>query len=303
MIDKTRLGIPFFDDVFGGVYRNRQVLCCGRAGSGKSILGLHFIHQALADGDRALLLSGYRAADTLIVAGSFGMPFADAVASGQLMLLEYASFITEKASSPNIMLPPQAFMELQETIEAQSIRRVVLDTVLPWVAIQPISRLVEHLYSFVHALDRIGATVLLTLPKPISNAAFLLKNKLDDLCPVSIALDHTNQADRVMRVPKYLGEIQNLSKPMPFAIRSGKGFVLPSDQTPVPPPPSRRHRLVTGLRRSRLPSRRRRLPLKSQSLSHRSCECPSKGSPPCIRNTGICAKRRSSTWSMTAWCS
>jgi len=64
-----------------------------------------------------------------------------------------------------------------------------------------------------------------------------LKNKLDDLCPVSIALDHTNQADRVMRVPKYLGEIQNLSKPMPFAIRSGKGFVLPSDQTPVPPPP------------------------------------------------------------------
>lgn len=234
MIDKTRLGIPLFDDVFGGVYRNRQVLCCGRAGSGKSILGLHFIHQALVEGDRALLLSGYRATDALIISESFGMPFADAVASGQLVLLEYASFITENAASHNILLPPQAFEELQETIESQSIRRVVLDTVLPWLAIQPISRLVQHLYSFVHALDRIGATVLLTLPKPVSNAAFLLKNKLDDLCPVSITLDHTNQADRVMRVSKYLGEIQNLSKPMPFAIHSGKGFVLPADPTSSP---------------------------------------------------------------------
>jgi KaiC/GvpD/RAD55 family RecA-like ATPase len=234
LVPNTTLGIPLFDDVFGGVYRNRQVLCCGRAGSGKSILGLHFIHQALVEGDRALLLSGYRATDALIISESFGMPFADAVASGQLVLLEYASFITENASSHNILLPPQAFEELQETIESQSIRRVVLDTVLPWLAIQPISRLVQHLYSFVHALDRIGATVLLTLPKPVSNAAFLLKNKLDDLCPVSITLDHTNQTDRVMRVSKYLGEIQNLSKPMPFAIHSGKGFVLPADPTSSP---------------------------------------------------------------------
>lgn len=227
MIDKTCLGVPLFDHIFGGVFRNRQALCWGPAGSGKSTLGLHFINQALADGDRALLLSGQQASDTLIISESFGMPFAEAVASRQLILLEYATLITEQATSSNIMLPPQAFMELQEIITSQSIRRVVLDTVLPWVAIQPTSRLTEHLYSFIHALARLDTTVLLTLPKPVSNAAFLLKNKLVDLCPVSILLDHTAKDERSMRVTKYLGDVANLETPIPFVIRSGKGFTAP----------------------------------------------------------------------------
>jgi archaellum biogenesis ATPase FlaH len=171
------------------------------------------------------------------------MPFAEAVTSGQLMLLEYANLITEKASSPNVMLPPQAFMELQDIIATQSIRRVVLDTVLPWVAIQPTSRLTEHLYSFVHALDRLDATVLMTLPKPVSNAAFMLKNKLDDLCPVSIYLDCTATGERSLRTTKYLGEVANLEKPVAFTIRSGKGIVAPETVVPelkitgLPPQP------------------------------------------------------------------
>ncbi len=252
MIDKTCLGIPLFDTLMGGVYRNRQVLCWGRAGTGKSTLGLHFINQALADGDRALLLSGRRATDTLIVSASFGMPFAEAVTSGQLTLLEYANLITEKASSSNVMLPPQAFMELQEIIATQSIRRVVLDTVLPWVAIQPTSRLTEHLYSFIHALDRLDATVLLTLPKPVSNAAFMLKNKLDDLCPVSIFLDSTPTGERSLRTTKYLGEVANLEKPVAFAIRSGKGFTAPDPVVPglkladAPPQPPTRTTATPG---------------------------------------------------------
>lgn len=225
MIDKTCLGLPLFDDNYGGVFRNRQVLCWGRAGSGKSTLGLHFVNQALAEGDRALLLSGRLPSDTLIVSESFGMPFGEAVASHNLILLEYATLITDQASSSNVMLPPDAFMELQEIIVSQSIRRVVLDTVLPWVAIQPVSRLAEHLFSFIHALDRLDATVLLTLPKPVSNAAFLLKNKLDYLCPVTIYLEHTPKGDRSMRVTKYLGEVAKLDKPYPFVIRGGRGIV------------------------------------------------------------------------------
>jgi hypothetical protein len=130
---KTRLGIPFFDDVFGGVYRGWQTLCHGRAGSGKSIFGMHFINQALAEGDRALFLSENRVADTLKISAQFGMPFAAAMASGQLTLLEYGSFI--------------------------------------------------------HALDRIGLTVLMTLPKPVSKDALILKNHIEDLCSVSINLD------------------------------------------------------------------------------------------------------------------
>ena len=103
IVDKTKLGVSFFDETFGGVYRGRQALCCGRRGSGKSILACHFLNQGLQDGDKVLLLSNYRAQDTIIVAESLGLPFAKAVTEGQLTILEYASFIPESTASANVI--------------------------------------------------------------------------------------------------------------------------------------------------------------------------------------------------------
>jgi KaiC/GvpD/RAD55 family RecA-like ATPase len=237
IVDKTKLGIAFFDESFGGVYRGRQVLCSGRRGSGKSILACHFLNQALLDGDRALLLSKYRPHDTIIVAESLGMPFAAAATSGQLKLLEYNTFIPESNASANVMLPPQSFMELQETVESQSIRRVAFDTALPWVAIHPVSRIAEHVYSFIHALERLGVTSLLTLPKPVSNPAYTLKNRLEDLCPVALSLDHSDGEKRLLRVTKYLGESRNLSIPFPFAIMPKAGITA-AGRAAAPRPPS-----------------------------------------------------------------
>ncbi|NLL83617.1 MAG: hypothetical protein GX230_05175 [Lentisphaerae bacterium] len=224
MIDKTPLGVPVFDTLFGGIFRNCQTLCCGRHKSGKSILGIHFLNQGLSEGDRALLLTERFASDTIILSQSLGMPLGEAAKSGQLTILEYTSLITEQAASTNMMLPPEAFMELQEVISSQAINRVVIDSVLPWVAIEPVTRLNEHLLSFIRALDRLEATVLLTLPKPASSAAFMLKNRLKHLCPVSILLDVNSNGDRTLKVTKYLGEATHIDKSLPFTIRSGVGF-------------------------------------------------------------------------------
>ena len=233
IVDKTKFGVSFFDGSFGGVYRGRQVLCSGRHGTGKSIFACHFLNQALQDGDKALLLSNYRAQDTVIVAESLGMPFADAVTNGQLTILEYTSFIPESNASANVMLPPQSFMELQETVESQSIRRIVFDTVLPWVAIHPVSRIAEHVYSFIHAIERLGVTALLTLPKPVSNPAFTLKSRLEDLCPIAVNLENTAD-QRVLRVTKYLGEMRNLTAPYPFTIVQRKGIVAQDAEPELP---------------------------------------------------------------------
>lgn len=239
IVDKTKLGLAFFDESFGGVYRGRQVLCWGRRGSGKSILACHFLNQALQDGDKALMLSKYRPQDTVIIAESLGMPFADAVTSGQLTILEYNTFIPESNASANVMLPPQSFMEFQETVESQSIRRVAFDSVLPWVAIQPVTRIAEHVYSFIHALERLGVTSLLTLPKPVSNPAYSLKNRLEDLCPVALHLDHAEGQNRVLRVTKYLGESHKLSTPFPFAIIPRAGIACDGPVQPSTAPQTR----------------------------------------------------------------
>jgi len=55
MIGKTPIGVPFFDAEYGGVYPNRVVLVTGRAGTGKTVLGLQFIDQGLRQHERALI--------------------------------------------------------------------------------------------------------------------------------------------------------------------------------------------------------------------------------------------------------
>lgn len=117
-------------------------------------------------------------------------------------------------------------MELQDIIESQSVARIVLDSVVPWLAIQPVARLTEHVYSFSHALERLRVTSFLTMPKPVSAAAFSLKKLMEDLCPVSITLDHENGANRSFIVSKYIGEMQGIAQTLPIDIVKGQGIVL-----------------------------------------------------------------------------
>ena len=87
MTGKIPLGVPFFDEEFGGVYPNRVSLVTGRAGSGKTVLGLHFLNQGLRQSERVLMLSARPAQDLVITAESMGMPFSLAIESGALTLL------------------------------------------------------------------------------------------------------------------------------------------------------------------------------------------------------------------------
>ena len=160
MIDKTKLGVEFFDETFGGVYRGRTVLCYGRRESGKTVAAARFLHQAFRDGDRGLLLTDWQANDSLIVAEAVGAPFSHMVREGNLTILEYSSIVPGCDMGGASPLPPSAFVELQKIIVSRSIRRVVFDTVVPWLAIHPVSKMPGHVYSFIHALERLNVTVV-----------------------------------------------------------------------------------------------------------------------------------------------
>lgn len=236
MIDKTRSGLEFFDQRFGGIYRQRATLCVGRHGSGKTIAALHALMQSVKEGERGLMLSAWRSADLCIVAEQFGFPLADAVRSGQIVLLEYTRFSPEPELEQSRVLPPGSFMEFEEIVVSNGIRRVVIDTVLPWIAIRDEDRLAKHVYSFLHALERMEVTAFLTMPRPVSPLAFALKNRIEQQTPIVFILEVDAQKRRHMLVNRYLGQA-NLPPPLPIAIEPGRGIV-PVAETPPPPPPS-----------------------------------------------------------------
>jgi KaiC/GvpD/RAD55 family RecA-like ATPase len=224
MVTKTLTGVPFFDEHYGGIYRGRSMLVSGKADSGKTVLGLQFILQGIKQNERCLLLSGRPTNDLLIFADALKLPLGEAVESGNLILLEYHDYIPGRDSEEYITLPPDGFIQFKEIIEAHAVQRIVLDTVLPWVSIRPQTNLAEHVYSFVHAFERIGATTLMTMPKPASLPSTRLKNAIEEMAPVSVTLATTpNASERVWITTKYLGEMK-LDQETPYQITPGAGI-------------------------------------------------------------------------------
>ena len=92
------------------------------------------------------------------------------------------------------------------------------------------------MYSFIHALERLNVTVLITLPWPASTPAFMLKNRLEDLCPVVFTIQKdASTGDSFFKVSKYLGD--SLSGTTPTAFRVGgiqKAVAMEASDIPAP---------------------------------------------------------------------
>lgn len=224
MITKTLSGIPMLDEPHGGIFSNRSFLVTGAKNSGKTVLGLQFTRQGLEQNERCLYLSTMVADDLGILAESLGFDLTPHLASEALTLLEYESFMSGGGAPGLDMLPPEGFEQLKNIIHANSIERVVLDTVLPWVSVRQPERMPEQVFSFTRSFDRLGVTTMLTLPKPVSSLAYRLKKSIEDVVPISILLQPPLESKlSQLQVVKYLGE-KKLEGKRPFIIQDGVGM-------------------------------------------------------------------------------
>ncbi len=244
MIVKTHSGIQMLDESMGGVYSKRSFLVSGRRGSGRTVTGLHFLQRGLQNEERCLCLSTMAGNDLLIFADALGIPLEIHTEQEDLILLEYASFTPGAQMPGKDMLPPEGFEQLRSIIDAHSVKRVLLDTVIPWVAVTDSKRMAEQVFSFVRSFERLGVTIMMTLPQPVSQKAHKLKNCLEEVVPISILLKRDGDPPNTrhsMQVVKYLGAHQ-LGAPIPFSIQAGVGIcppVAPSAPAAESPAPTR----------------------------------------------------------------
>ncbi|OGV43300.1 MAG: hypothetical protein A2X46_06590 [Lentisphaerae bacterium GWF2_57_35] len=224
MITRTPLGVSFFDRLYGGIYRGRSCLVTGRSGSGKTAVSLHFLSHGLMLQERCLMLCAKPAQDIAIHASSLGLPVQSAVESGNLILLEYSDFVPGRDREETLILPPDAFLQLKEIIEAQAIQRLIIDTVLPWITLPDREKVAEHVFSFVRAIDRLGVSTLFTMLKPVSVPAFQLRQLMENLVPISISLVYTPENEsREWVTNKYMGmNIQ--AQTVKYNISQGQGL-------------------------------------------------------------------------------
>ena len=204
-------------------------------------MGLHFIRQALRQDERALILTTASSRASAELAASLGFDFAPHFESGRLTIRESASFTAGPDTAHWSNLPPEGFDRLRCLIETHGIRRVLLDTVLPWVAVPRMDMVAERVLSFVRSFERMAVTSMMTIPKPVSPIAVHLKKSMDDATPISILLTPTATPHRYnFDVIKYYGHTDSVFS-REYTITPGLGIspAAPDASDKSPPSPRR----------------------------------------------------------------
>lgn len=159
MTKRVRTGVPGLDEMLhGGFLEGSAVLIQGAPGTGKTTLGLQFLHTGIVDEDEPGLLVTFEE-----------FPYSlmrDAEPHGwNLRALEEANKLRIIFTSPNILLSnlQSPTSPLNRTIMNWGVRRIVLDSVSHFSRItRDPTRLRDIYTTVVNGLKREGITSILT---------------------------------------------------------------------------------------------------------------------------------------------
>ncbi|MGN8000669.1 ATPase domain-containing protein [Sphingomonas sp. 22176] len=158
-VDRTVLGtgMPEFDALLGGgVERGSSVLVLGPAGTGKSIMTLTFVRNAIARGERAAMFVFDEERGLLIErAKGLGIDLQ--------AMIDAEALVLEQVDAAE--LTPGEFSErVRVCVETHGARTVVLDSLNGYQAAMPgENALVLHVHELLQYLNRRGATTFLTV--------------------------------------------------------------------------------------------------------------------------------------------
>lgn len=155
--ERAPFGIDEIDKMTGGgLPAASATLVAGPSGAGKTVLGLHFVAEGIARGERCLYLSFQQGAERLIERGeTFGWPFREAVESGLLQI--------RHLEPVEISLDAIGAELRRAALGEQRVKRVVVDSLAELEpAARGTSRFPDYLSALTGLLASVGATTLLT---------------------------------------------------------------------------------------------------------------------------------------------
>jgi circadian clock protein KaiC len=142
----------------GGIPAGDSALVAGPAGSGKTVLGTHFVLEAVSRGEKAVIAVFEEDPEAYIArAATLGMDLRSAVERGYLRIIYLR---------PLDLSADEALQEIQEAVQEMGASRVVIDSLSGFeIALTQTFReeFRESLYRLVAGLTRARVTVLMTV--------------------------------------------------------------------------------------------------------------------------------------------
>jgi len=254
VVEKLSTGIPGFDIISGGgIPKGRATLIVGRAGTGKTIVGLQMAAHLARMGVKCILLAVEETPDDLVTTGDvLGLGISDLVAAGKLFI----SDARRPSDGPTIVSGDYDVYGLVHRVEAAVKRAgaevLVLDSVTALFSPRPPEHLLRsHFFQLVSAFRRMNLTSLLLAESPSDYGQLTTLGIEDFVCDCVIIVRNIIDGERRRRsveINKYRRSA-HLKGEFPFTITT-KGlavFPLSVKEHPEPKATERYSSGVAGL--------------------------------------------------------
>jgi circadian clock protein KaiC len=229
-VAKVPTGIAGLDELTqGGLPRGRPTLVSGRAGCGKTVLGLEFIVRGAAEfGEPGVIVSFEETAEELAAnVASFGFDLDKLVAEGKL-LVEFVAVERHEIEETGEYNLDGLFVRLAHAIQTIGAKRMLLDTIESlFSGLMNLAILRAELRRLFRWLKDKGVTVIITGEQ---GEGTLTRQGLEEYvsdCVISLTVQLTHHvATRTLRVVKYRGSSHSQDE-YPFLITEKGLAVMP----------------------------------------------------------------------------
>jgi circadian clock protein KaiC len=152
--ESTPFGLAELDQMLGGgLERGTITIISGPSGVGKTTLGMRFMHEAAARGERAVVYAFEEQLDTLLHrCGAVGMPVRGMMDGGKLSVVPV---------EPLRFSPGEFALLVRREVEERGARVVMIDGIAGYRLTLAGDDLVSHLHALGRYLKNMGVTVLL----------------------------------------------------------------------------------------------------------------------------------------------
>lgn len=191
--ERIKTGVTMLDTMMEGVWRGSSSVIFGPPGSGKSLLGLHFIFKGIEAGEKGLIATMEENPSQLarIVAG-FGWDLQGAIDSGMLELFYV---------SPVEIYIDEFIQTVVGKINDTGAKRVLIDSLnnLQFASVDEV-RFREYMYSLVQTLAIKGTTTLMTSElQDLFATTYLTQYGISHMSDNVILLHYVREASEVKR--------------------------------------------------------------------------------------------------------
>lgn len=167
-IQLTPSGIPFVDETWGGFYNCGSYLLVGPHKSGRTLLGLQFLQEAINQKEVCIYFTNMRPKDLMINAASINFDLQNSMDQNRVILIRInhpKENDIEKDSDKHLS---GYLQDLVSVVEQYQPSKIVFDELTPFVNYNDLNKLNEVYLRTCEAIENSGVTSLLILSEPVS---------------------------------------------------------------------------------------------------------------------------------------